>query len=116
MSYDEHVLAHMKWKARLKNHLNGHEHIDNGTLAKDNLCELGKWIYGDGQRHAKVRAFEDLKARHTKFHLVAASVASNAMSYSPDKVKELLDPMKSEFGRATSDVINALSNAKSLLE
>jgi len=116
MNFEDAVYAHSKWKARLKNHINGQEQIDDRSLASDDQCELGKWIYGDGKRHAALSAFEDLKAKHTKFHLVAASVVRGARSCSQDKALELLDPMKSEFGLAGSAVINAMRTAKALFD
>ncbi|HYW41671.1 MAG TPA: CZB domain-containing protein [Bryobacteraceae bacterium] len=116
MDYNAAVLAHSRWKTRLKNHLMGQEQVDPGSVAKDDQCDLGKWIYGDGKKHATLSAFADLKTKHTKFHLVAANVVNSARSRPRDKALELIDPLESEFGRATSDVINALAAAKTLFD
>ncbi len=41
----------------------------------DNRCELGQWIYGEGQsRHSASPEFATLKVQHARFHSAAAVV------------------------------------------
>jgi len=113
MDFDQAILAHSKWKTRLKNYIQGHEYVDPNILGKDDQCELGKWLHGEGKKLSGLSGFADLTAKHAKFHVAAAAVARGARQCSPEKALELLDPLKSEFGRASSDCVNALTVLRS---
>jgi len=115
MNYDQIILAHSKWKARLKQALQGQEQLDIQVVGKDDQCELGKWIYGEGTKHANLSAYNDLKTKHTRFHACIPTVVNVARSSSPAKALELLDPVRGEFGRASSDCINAIAALKQFL-
>lgn len=119
MDLDRAVLAHSQWKKRLKDHINGQGQIEAAVLAqlgKDDQCELGVWLYGEGRKHIGLAAFTDLKDKHAKFHISAASVVRGAHTLSQGQALELIDPFKSEFGRASSDVINAISTLKAAVK
>jgi len=75
MDFGQAILGHTRWKGRLKNHIEGQEQVDPARLAKDDQCDLGKWLYGEAKEYAGLSAFADLKAKHEKFHTVAAAVA-----------------------------------------
>lgn len=68
--------AHTAWKVRLERDLeNPQSSIDVSTVAPDNLCELGKWLYGPAQKmHGHLPEFEDARRAHAVFHLAAAEV------------------------------------------
>ena len=112
---DEAIIAHSKWKARLRNYIAGQEQIDPAVLGRDDQCDLGKWILGDGNKHGNLSLFADLKAKHTKFHAAAASVVRSAKSLPQDKAFELLDSSRSEFGQASSAVVNAITKLKAVI-
>jgi hypothetical protein len=111
MDFDQAILAHTRWKSRLKNHIEGQEQVDPAILAKDDQCDLGKWLHGEATEYSGLRAFADLKAKHAKFHTVAAAVAQSARSCSPETALESLQPL-SEYGRASSDCVMALAALK----
>ena len=114
MDLNQAILAHSNWKKKLKEHIDGGTQINTETLSKDDQCDLGKWILGEGKKHQSLSAFADLKAKHTKFHTVAANVARKAQSCSREEAHKMLD-MTSEFGHASADVINALADLKTSL-
>ncbi|MDH5327164.1 MAG: CZB domain-containing protein [Gammaproteobacteria bacterium] len=69
--------AHLAWNERLKNYLNNtsDEDLDVHQIAPDNLCVLGKWIYGPGSaQFGKLAEFNELKQTHKKFHLTAGEI------------------------------------------
>jgi hypothetical protein len=108
------VLAHSRWKARLKAAIENKEQIDTRLAGQDDQCELGKWIHGEGKRHANLRESGDLKTKHAKFHASIPDVISRARS-SPSDALGLLDPFSSGFGRASSDCINAIVSLEKAL-
>lgn len=105
---DKMVLAHARWKIRLKSAIEGGEQIDAASAGRDDLCDLGKWMDGEGLRHAQLEAYKDLKAKHTKFHKCVADVVVRSHSCSKKSALEFIDPLKSDFARSSSDCINAI--------
>jgi len=69
--------AHLAWNDRLTKYLDGTstENLDVHQIAPDNLCILGKWIYGPGEKQFKeLTEFKDLRNTHREFHLTAGQV------------------------------------------
>lgn len=115
LNFDDMILSHSKWKNRLKKAILAKEQIDTQVAGKDDQCELGKWIHGEGKKYAAVSAFGDLKAKHARFHASILNVVNQARSASPEKALEMVDPTTGEFGRASSDCINAILALKQSL-
>jgi hypothetical protein len=71
------IRAHHEWKLRLDELLQDGQRttLDPVTICRDDLCDLGQWIYGDGRRiFGHLPLFEDLRVCHADFHLVAGEV------------------------------------------
>ena len=69
--------AHLAWNDRLTKYLDGtsQENLDVHQIAPDNLCILGKWIYGPGGKQFEQQPeFRDLRDTHKEFHLTAGQV------------------------------------------
>ena len=69
--------AHLAWNDRLTKYLDGtsEENLDVQQIAPDNLCILGKWIYGPGGKQFKeMQEFRDLRDTHKEFHQTAGQV------------------------------------------
>lgn len=100
LNLQEVLNAHLAWNDRLKNYLDGtsDEKLDVNQIAPDNLCVLGKWIYGPGEKQfAKLKEFTELKQTHNVFHRTAGQIvqefangnASNAVSLLKGKFRSL---------------------------
>ena len=79
LNIDVAIAAHQNWLTRLEAFVAGHSHeqLDPVHIACDDKCDLGKWIYSDGQKHlGNYAAFNDLKATHKMFHFKASSIVS----------------------------------------
>ncbi len=75
MTLDDAVKAHVAWKVRLQSYLAGHgEKFDAVKVAQDCHCDLGRWIHGDGMRHALAPEYRVLRDEHAAFHKEAARV------------------------------------------
>ncbi|HEY6095931.1 MAG TPA: CZB domain-containing protein [Gallionellaceae bacterium] len=71
------IEAHSAWKKRLHDYIAGSsgEDLQPLQVGVDNLCELGKWIYGPGREHFEVEPlFRQLEEEHAQFHVQAARV------------------------------------------
>ncbi len=76
------VDAHKAWNWRLLDFLSGHgERPDPAKTARDDLCELGRWIHGDGAAALATDAdYQVLRERHARFHACAAGVIERRMA------------------------------------
>jgi methyl-accepting chemotaxis protein len=83
------------------------------TYGKENCCELGKWLYGEGNtQYGKFNAYSELVSKHAAFHKVAEKVAQaiNAKDYI---LAEYLLSEEGGYAAASHDVHIAISKLKS---
>ncbi len=76
MDFAKAVDAHLAWIMKLQEAIGGGEKLDPGVICKDDLCELGKWIYGAGAVYQSKPCYESFKSIHAHFHQCAADVVS----------------------------------------
>ena len=79
ISFYDAIEAHLAWKQRLNEYLEGvsKKELQPQTVCLDNLCELGKWIHGSGKdRFGQIELFKQLTAEHAEFHLRASKVVA----------------------------------------
>lgn len=76
MNFEDAISAHIKWKVRLSRFIDGTgmETLDSTAVGRDDLCDLGKWIYGEGAKYATLRHYRNLVEEHAKFHRCAGDV------------------------------------------
>jgi hypothetical protein len=110
---DKAITAHSAWKTRLRNAIQGKQEVDPPAISKDNLCDLGKWIHGDGSVHSTKSEFQTLKTRHAEFHLCASRVAQMVKDGKNADANEALDAP--EFTGASSRVIAAIIALKKVV-
>ncbi len=76
MDLEQAIEKHAEWKLKLRLALTRREHLDVESVAHDDRCDLGRWLYGDGQKHfGTLLSFGDCLRKHADFHLEAARVA-----------------------------------------
>jgi hypothetical protein len=84
MNLDDAVQKHTEWKTKLRGAIAKKEKLDAATIAKDNCCELGKWLYGDAKaQFSALASHGECVGKHKQFHIEAGKVASaiNAGKY-----------------------------------
>jgi methyl-accepting chemotaxis protein len=84
MNLDNEVLRHVDWKVRFTLAMSKQESLDAYIIGKDNRCELGKWLHGDGKMHySNLKSYEACLKKHAEFHTEAEkiAVAINAKKY-----------------------------------
>ncbi|CAK0739181.1 methyl-accepting chemotaxis protein I, serine sensor receptor [Gammaproteobacteria bacterium] len=109
--FDSAIAAHIKWKLRLNQFIDGTstEKLDSATVCKDNLCVLGKWIYGEGEKHKGLANYTNLVTKHAHFHRCAGRVVEKVES--GDKVGAT-SILKGEFSVAAKETVTAIMNLK----
>ena len=104
------IQAHSNWKLRLGAACRGgsSEKIDVATLAKDNVCDLGKWLHGMGRTYASHAQYQDLVSAHAAFHRAAAGIAEMIQHGQAAKAETLVNSRESEFGKHSMRVVSIL--------
>lgn len=89
---DEAIAAHLKWKVRLKDFIDGRssEQLQSVHVCKDDQCALGQWIYGQGVQFAQLSSYENLKVKHAQFHKAAGSVLKAVESGNKQSALQML--------------------------
>jgi hypothetical protein len=112
MNFEEAVSVHLKWKIRLRMVIEGHsdEELDPNVVGKDDQCDLGIWIQGDGGRTMAAKPeFAQLKSLHAEFHQVTGSVLRKALGGDKTGAQALLN---GDFNRASTKVMQALTHCR----
>lgn len=108
--------AHMLWKVKLESTLDGSstEKYEVATVAQDNLCVLGKWLYGPGKKlYSKLPEYEALRKIHASFHLCAGEIL---VDHNKGNLIVANNKLKREFkdlsGQIQLDLVRLFSTAK----
>ena len=80
-------------------------------VQSDKKCELGQWIFGEGRHLESNPSFIELRKKHYEFHL-AVAVLVRKMNAGGSITEELEVGSRSEFSKATADVVSALAKLK----
>ncbi|MGB9129121.1 MAG: CZB domain-containing protein [Thiobacillus sp.] len=85
MDLNNAIDAHAQWKTKFRAAITGKQAMDAATISKDNCCDLGKWLHGEGKtKCGSLPGHADCVRKHAAFHVEAGKVASaiNAKNYS----------------------------------
>lgn len=106
---EEIISAHLKWKVRLKDFVNGSgkEQLKSSVVCKDDQCHLGKWIYGEGQRYSEFNSFDHLRQQHATFHKEAGMVVKAVEHGQKQEALSMLEGGRG-FDSATQEMVTAV--------
>ena len=105
--FKDEIETHTQWKMNLKKHIEEGVIQDIKKVGDPHVCDLGKWIYGDGVRYNRLPSFESLCIAHEHFHRVAAEVIFNSNANNKMKAKALLAD-DGDFSHSSAKLIKAL--------
>jgi methyl-accepting chemotaxis protein len=113
--FDEAIAAHIKWKIRLGQFIDGSstEKLSSATVCQDNNCALGKWIYGAGTKYKTAVNYGQLQARHANFHRCAGEVVKKVENNDRAGAKSML---AGEFARAAKETVTSIMALKTEIE
>jgi hypothetical protein len=76
MDLDQAIERHAQWKIKFRQAITNKETMDAETIAKDNCCELGKWLHGDAKtKFGHLASQKECITKHAAFHTEAGKVA-----------------------------------------
>jgi len=112
MNFDDAIKAHVAWKIKLSSYIKNPDHsLLHNEVCKDNNCELGKWIYGEGSKFSKLPEYNVLKMEHIRFHKAASEIVKKADN-GGNASEEVALGAKSDFADASNKVVTAIMQMK----
>ena len=76
VTLDNALSAHRQWKTILQTAVNDGKTLDAETIARDDCCDLGRWLYSSGRSLYGGRPeFTNLVNKHREFHSITGVVA-----------------------------------------
>lgn len=113
MNLDDAISAHSKWKMKLASYISKPDkNLQASVVGADNQCDLGKWLYGEGQQYSRLPEYSKLVSDHSEFHKLAAEIVRNANS-GQKVVDEIALGSKSKFASVSSAIVLSLKAMKS---
>lgn len=113
MNFDQAISAHSDWKKKLARYLQKPDgSLKPADIAPDNKCDLEKWIASESAKLSTLKEFSSLKAEHARFHKAAAEIVVRA-DRGEKVTEEIALCASSEFGNASSAVVQAIMHMKS---
>jgi len=106
MNFADAITAHLDWVNRFQVAIaeENPELLDAETIALDNVCALGKWLYSELGYYSDHPSYIRLKVRHADFHLQASLIAHLINDRHPDAAQIMLSSTGAFF-RASREVI-----------
>jgi ABC-type transporter Mla subunit MlaD len=102
-------MAHRSWRLKLRGFLDGREDLDPKKLASHKDCELGKWIYSEGQRkYSHLHDLDTLEKTHQAMHAMVRQVVELKHA---GKVKEAEQGF-TNVANAAEEVVVLLENVE----
>jgi methyl-accepting chemotaxis protein len=114
-SIEEALHKHADWKLKLRTAISTKEKLDAATITKDNCCDVGRWLYGEGKkRWSSSPELQNAIDAHKAFHQQAGRIAAlvNAGKYSE---AEAALGANSAYARASNELGTALIRLKKVL-
>ena len=104
--------THALWKAKLLAAVESGEKLDVATIKRDDCCDLGKWLYSEGQRNFGTKPeFISLLEKHKDFHSITGIVAG-IVNEKDDVLAKAMMGGSSQFGSASMEVGVAILRLK----
>ncbi|MGA7340103.1 MAG: CZB domain-containing protein [Terracidiphilus sp.] len=108
MNLNEAVSAHTNWKMKLKAYIAKPDRsLNPAVVSDDKVCDLGKWLIGEGRKHSSLPEFSKLVTDHGRFHKAAGDVIRKADS-GQSVAEEVALGANSEYASASTGVVQAL--------
>lgn len=94
LDFAQAIRAHQLWKRRLLRVIDGvaDEALDIATVRRDDCCDLGRWLHGEGaRRHGSGATFRHLVLTHQTFHEAAADVLTVCLDGRRDTARTMVE-------------------------
>jgi hypothetical protein len=107
--------AHENWYHRLEDKITGKsdERLEVATVACDDKCKLGMWIYSQGKHNfGTLPEFGELKSVHADFHLTAGNVLNDVLNGEGAQARDGLKKVRHKSGGVQLALVRLYSKSR----
>ena len=108
MDFNSAILAHKKWKERIRQSVDTGEKLDAAVIAKDDQCDLGRWIQAAAAEQRDLAEYQAVRTKHAHFHEVAALTVRQVAGM-PKAEAEALLVGTTAYGLASAACVSAIA-------
>lgn len=109
------IFAHVNWRKRFYQFLEGRECLDADVVEADDQCEFGQWLRGVGAAFQDRPEYAAVLEKHREFHRIAAQAVRLAGTLPPGKALGLVS-LNSAFTHASTECVAALCSLRTVVE
>lgn len=109
------IFAHVNWRKRFFQFLEGREQLDADVVEADDQCEFGQWLRGAGAALKDKPEYASVLEKHREFHRVAAQAVRLAGTLPPGAALGLVS-LHSAFTHASTECVAALCSLRAVVE
>ncbi len=105
--------AHLSWKMRLRDFLDGKESLRSKEVTSHHDCELGKWIYSQGMKlYGDMQEMQKLEKEHARMHEHIKKVveAGNADNH------QVAEALMSDIEPLSREIVTLLNKIESMAD
>ena len=108
MDFDTAIRAHTNWKMTLSRYLRKPDgSLKAQEVSRDDVCELGCWLHGEGRKLVHLPEYQTLKSVHRDFHRAAGDIVRRADA-GENQSEAMALGSSSPYDKASSGVTLAL--------
>jgi methyl-accepting chemotaxis protein len=112
LNFERVTAAHALWKSKLRAAINDKKQLNADDISRDDLCELGKWIYAcNDSSTGQNGLFTQLMSDHKQFHRCAGDVARVINQEQFTQAEQMIGP-QSKFTQASNVVIATIGRIR----
>ena len=90
----------------------GAEDFDPDVVGRDDRCDFGRWLHGDGAVVQYQPSNAAVVSAHATFHRNAADIVRRIKAGKTEEAQRLLAAPESQYGQASRAVILSMSRLK----
>ena len=106
LNFDGVLQAHLAWKQKLRDFMAGKgDALNPAVVERDDKCELGCWIHGDGRVLERNATFGKLRDAHARFHTSAANIVRFHLA---GDTRSAVTALGGDFSKFTNETVRAL--------
>lgn len=107
MDFDSAIEAHVKWKMMLRAYLGGSGSFDTSEVERDDRCELGVWIHGEGCAFQEMGEYSDLRAKHVELHKLTAQIIRLVDEGKAEEAEAQIDG-SGRYSQLSTEIVTAI--------
>ena len=105
------IRDHCSWRERFEFSIDGipSDRFDISKAGDHNICQLGKWLVGDGLKFSNCPGFAELSATHVEFHNAAAQIVKLLGDGNREVARAMLE---NEFSLLSQEIVQQLQQLR----